>query len=110
MLTIPSTIAVPLRRLDDGSIRVGETRVLLEIVIHAFQRGDTPEGIVENFPALQLDDVYAVLAYYLRYRSEVDAYLTQVEQNAAAIRQHIEASQETQHLRERLLKRLKKNG
>jgi uncharacterized protein (DUF433 family) len=106
MLTIPSTIDVPLRRLDDGSIRIGQTRVLLEIVIHAFQRGDTPESIVEDFPALRLDDVYAVLAYYLRHRSEVDEYLAQVGREANTIRQKIEASQETQHLRERLLKRL----
>lgn len=93
MLTLPSTINVPLRYDDDDTIRIGNTRVLLEIVIHAFRRGDTPEGIVESYATLPLDDVYAVLAYYLQNREAVDTYMRQVEESSRIIREKIEANQ-----------------
>ena len=58
--------APPLRREDSGAIRVGQTRVLLELVVHAFQDGATPEAIVQGYPTLSLAEVYAVIAYALR--------------------------------------------
>ena len=67
--------APPLRIEESGAIRVGNTRVLLELVIHAFQNGATPEGIVDMYTTLSLYDVYAVIAYYLSHREEVDAYV-----------------------------------
>ena len=44
---MPLTLSVPLREDPPGVLRVGKSRVLLELVIHAFQRGETPEGIVQ---------------------------------------------------------------
>ena len=38
--------APPLREDAAGAVRVGDSRVLLELVIHAFQDGATPETIV----------------------------------------------------------------
>lgn len=106
MISFPSSVAVPLKTDADGAIRVGDTRVLLEMVIRAFQRGHTPEGIVQSFPSLRLDDVYAVIAYYLQNRADVDAYLRQVIADGQQIREKIEAAQpDLQDLRERLLKR-----
>lgn len=49
----PSMI-VPLRTDADGAIRIGKTRVLLELVIHAYQWGETPEGIVESYASLSV--------------------------------------------------------
>jgi uncharacterized protein (DUF433 family) len=92
MISTPSTLNVPLRTEDDGTIRVGQTRGLLEIVIRAFQWGETPEGIVQSFPTLKLDEVYAVIAYYLQNRSEVDDYVRRVEEEGERIRQEIEAA------------------
>lgn len=43
----PPTLPVPLRREDTGAIRVGGSRVLLELVIRASQDGKTPEATVE---------------------------------------------------------------
>ncbi|MEO0869309.1 MAG: DUF433 domain-containing protein, partial [Cyanobacteria bacterium J06642_11] len=37
--------------------------------------GATAEEIVEQYPSLQLADVYSVISYYLRRKTEVDAYL-----------------------------------
>src|SRR5208283_5518150 len=47
---------VPLRIDAAGAIRVGETRVLLDLVIHAYQDGHAPEVIVHKYPTLQLGD------------------------------------------------------
>lgn len=107
MIPTPSTLSVPLRTEADGTIRIGNSRVLLEIVIHAFQRGETPEGIVQAFPTLKLEDVYTVIAYYLQNQAEVDDYVRQAEAEGERIRREIEAQQPSLvGLRERLLKRL----
>ncbi|MFO0810294.1 MAG: hypothetical protein U0746_16855 [Gemmataceae bacterium] len=45
----PLTVAVPLREEPPGVFRVGNSRVLLDLVIRAFQDGATPEGVVASF-------------------------------------------------------------
>jgi uncharacterized protein (DUF433 family) len=65
MISTPVSLEIPLRTDADGAIRIGDTRVLLEIVIHAYQQGKTPQEIVDSFPSLEIEDVYAVIAYYL---------------------------------------------
>jgi uncharacterized protein (DUF433 family) len=93
MTLIPQTDPVPLRVDANGDLRVGETRVLLDLVVQAFDGGATPETIVQNYPTLQLADVYAVIGYYLRHRNEVGEYLRQREQRAEEVRRKIEAAQ-----------------
>lgn len=96
--------APPLREDADGALRVGDSRVLLELVIRAFQDGATPETIVQRYSTLPLPDVYAVVAYYLRHRSEVEGYLARREQKAAEVRQRIEGQQgDLSEIRTRLL-------
>ena len=96
----------PLREDSSGALRVGESRVLLELVIRAFQDGATPETIVERYPTLALPDVYAVIAYYLRHRGEIEEYLARREQNAEQVRQRIENQQgDLSDIRARLLAR-----
>ncbi len=85
--------APPLREEATGALRVGHSRVLLELVIRAFQDGATPETIVQRYATLPLRDVYAVITYYLGHRAEVDAYLARREQQAERVRQRIESSQ-----------------
>ena len=98
--------APPLRRDTSGGLRVGNSRVLLELVIHAFEDGATPEAIAQRYPAATLADIYSVLAYYLRHREEIDAYLTEREQKAEEVRQRIESGQQDlAELRKRLLAR-----
>jgi len=54
-----------------------------------------------------LDDVYAVITYYLQNRAEVEAYLEQVKVESALICAKIEATQPPmQAIRDNLLKRL----
>lgn len=96
---------VPLRVDADGVVRVGKTRIPLDTVVIVFKQGATPEEIVQRFPALVLADVYAVLAYYLRARDEVEAYLRQRQEHAQAVRRENEARFDPKDIRERLLAR-----
>jgi uncharacterized protein (DUF433 family) len=84
---------VPLREDEHGAIRVGDTRVLLDLVIQEFRNGATPEGIVESYDALTLADVHAVISYYLRHPDEIGAYLDRRDHEAREVRERIEASQ-----------------
>jgi uncharacterized protein (DUF433 family) len=96
----------PLHEDASGAMRVGTSRVLLELVIQAFQNGATPETIVQQYSTLALADVYAVIAYYLRHREEVEAYLTGREHQAEEVRRKIESRQgDLSDIRARLLAR-----
>ena len=94
----------PLHEDASGALRVGDSRVLLELVICAFQDGATPETIVQRYSTLALSDVYAVIAYYLRHRSEVEDYLARRERKAEEVRGRIEKQQgDLSEIRARLL-------
>lgn len=100
------TEAPPLRRDASGTLRVDRSRVLLELVIRAFQDGATPEAIAQRYPSATLADIYAVVAYYLRHRADIEAYLADREQRAQEVRQRIESHQgDLTDLRTRLLAR-----
>ena len=58
-LIIEQSQPVPLVSGADGVIRVAGTRVTLDTVAHAFERGATAEEIVQQYPALPLADVYS---------------------------------------------------
>lgn len=85
--------APPLREDADGSVRVGESRVLLELVLRAFQDGATPEAIVQKYSTLRLSDVYAAIAWYLRHGSEAEDYLVRREQEGEEVRRRVEGQQ-----------------
>jgi uncharacterized protein (DUF433 family) len=88
-----------------GRIRVGGTRVTLDTVISALTRGATAEEIVQQYPSLELADVYATLGYYLRQRAAVETYLRQRQEQARLVRQQNEERFDPVGLRERLLAR-----
>ncbi len=99
-------VSVPLFDDGHGGLRVCGTRVLLERIIHAFEDGATPEGIAQSYDTLALADVYAVLTWYLRNKSDVEEYLRERAVKADAIRQKIEAKQpDRAALRARLMAR-----
>jgi uncharacterized protein (DUF433 family) len=104
MIANPPDLPIPLRMDEYGKFRVGDSRVLLELVIHAYYNGETPEGIVESYPTLKIADVYAVIAYYLTYPEEIDAYLRDVDRRTEEILQELKENQspETRALRARL--------
>lgn len=97
---------IPLKLDEYGTWRVGGTRVTLETLVAAFDRGETAEEIAGAFSTLRLDDIYAVITYYLRHREDVEAYIREQDRQGAVIRKMLEAVQGDQRgLRERLLAR-----
>jgi len=101
----PLSIAVPLWEDPPGVFRVGKSRVLLELVLRAFQRGESPESIVQSYRTLQLADVYAVIGRYLANPVPFDDYLRLCNEQAEAVRREIEASQGPGVSKEELMSR-----
>src|SRR5690349_3599670 len=99
------TEPVPLATNQDGVVRVGGTRVTLDTVVAAFEEGATAEEIVLQYPALKLPDVYLVIGYYLRHRTEVEAYLQQRQELADRIYEENKKRLDPAGLRDRLLAR-----
>lgn len=95
----------PLQANEDGVILVGNTRVTLDTVTAVFNQGATAEEIVYRYPSLNLADVYATIAFYLKHQSEVEAYLQQRRQRSQEIREMNQARFDPQGLRDRLLAR-----
>ncbi len=88
-------------RTPEGTLRLSGTRVTLASVVHCFWRGETPETIVQAFPALSLEQVYGATAYYLAHRDEVDRELQTQEAQIGKARSAAQAR--NQDLRARLL-------
>src|SRR5919201_741489 len=81
----------PLRVDEGGAVRVGKSRISLDLVVEQYESGVTPEEMVRAYDTLVLADVYAVVAYYLRHRDEVRAYLKRRKEEAEALQAKIEA-------------------
>jgi uncharacterized protein (DUF433 family) len=63
------------QRPDD--IRLKGTRVGIETVLYDFiHRCRTPEEIVESYPSVTLEQVYATILYYLHNKEAVSAYMS----------------------------------
>ena len=104
-LTIVAESA-PLNTNEDDVVLVGNTRVTLDTVVAAFLEGATAEEIIEQYPSLQLADVYSVIGYYLRRKTEVDTYLKIRQERAAQVRQENERRFNPIGIRDRLMARL----
>ena len=105
-----ATEAIPLQTGADGVVRIGKTRVTLDTVIAAFSDGATAEEIVQQYPSLNLADVYQVIGYYLRRPSELEEYLQQRKSQAEAVRQQNELRFDPQGVRDRLMARRTSRG
>src|SRR6516164_8887794 len=81
----------PLHVNEGGAVRVGQSRVSLDLVVEQYENGMTPEDLVRAYDTLDLADVHAVIAYYLRHREAVRDYLKRRQEEAQALRAKIEA-------------------
>jgi len=63
----------------NGGYYVVGTRVSLDSVVYAFLKGESPEGIQDSYQALNLEQIFGSLAYYLANRAMIDEYLRQGE-------------------------------
>lgn len=64
-----------IRSDEHGVLRIGDSRVMLDSVVVAYQQGHSAETIQQQYSALSLADVYGAIAYYLRHQADVDCYL-----------------------------------
>jgi uncharacterized protein (DUF433 family) len=94
---------IPLSTDEDGVVRVAGTRVTLGCVVEMFDDGASPEQIADEYDALELDDVYAVITYYLRHQQEVQRLLL-MEQKEAALAHKRVPKRFPKKLRDKLLK------
>jgi uncharacterized protein (DUF433 family) len=85
--------APPLVLDEHGRIRVGGTRVTLDLVVADFKAGRQANEIAETYDVLDLADIHGAIAYYLRHKPEVEEYLTRREAEARELRERIEATQ-----------------
>ncbi len=110
MLLVPTAEPIPLVADANGVIRISTTRVTLDTVLTAFLEGATAEEIREQYPSLELSDVYFAIGYYLRHQSEVDAYLMERQRLAAEVQQEAEKRFNPVGIRDRLLARRNQKG
>ena len=94
---------VPLVLDHAGRLMVPGTRISLDVL----KRGKTPEAIHEGYETIPLADVYAIFAYYLRHRTEVEDYLAEQQRQGDEVRERIEAIYPPEEgLRAKLLARM----
>jgi uncharacterized protein (DUF433 family) len=110
MPVLESTQEIPLKIAEDGTVRIGDTRVSLDSVVHHYQQGATAEEIALRFPAVRLADVHYCLAYFLNHPQEVQEYLQRQQQRADGLRERITADPAQQRglaqIRERIQNRV----
>ena len=81
-----SPMPVPLRWAEEGQVvRLNNSRISLDIIISFYKRGYTAEMIGDDYPWLDLSDIYLVIAFYLRNKDQVHAYLLEREERANEI-------------------------
>ncbi|WP_420457159.1 DUF433 domain-containing protein [Rubrivirga sp.] len=101
---------LPLRRSDDGTVRVGGTRVTLDSVVTLYEEGATPEQVVESFPSFDLADVYHTYGYVTREHEAVSAYLRERAATADDLRSRDEVPLGPRLRRRRLQSRQRRGG
>lgn len=85
---------VPLVQWEDGSVRVQGTRLLLAMILTAFQQGYTPDEINDSFPSASVTQIQAVIDWYLVNKAEGDAYLEEYEAEGERLRLEIQSQPE----------------
>lgn len=64
----------------NGGYYVAGTRLSLDSVVYMFKDGETPEHILQSFPAIgSLESVYGAVTFYLANQKLIDAYLQEKE-------------------------------
>lgn len=61
--------------LPDGTVRIHASRIGIETVVEGFRDGATPEEIIDRYPTLTREQVYATITYYLLNKEVVEQYV-----------------------------------
>lgn len=93
------TLTTPLEVWEDGTIRVANSRVTLDVIVRQFKLGATAEQIQEDFSSLGLREIYAALAFYLERTDYVEDYLKRQKTETQETIEFIEQNLPTENLR-----------
>jgi uncharacterized protein (DUF433 family) len=99
---IITPVTVPLQVDADGVVRVGGTRVTLDTIVMGFLEGATAEELAQQYPSLNLADIYSTIGFYLHRRPEVDAYIEKRRQFARQVKEQNESRFDPIGVREHL--------
>jgi uncharacterized protein (DUF433 family) len=102
MESFDTTQTAPLTLWEDGSIRIGSSRIPLDSLVHEFTNGATAEQIQDDFPSLTLREIYDAISYYLDHQDRVEEYLLRREREAAHVRRKVEEPARAGALRRRI--------
>src|SRR5207237_9720803 len=94
----------------EGGYYMAGTRVSLDSLVYGFRSGESPETIQQQFPSLSLEQVYGAIAFYLGHQAEVDANISEGEEQIRGLipplsQRKPEAYHRLQRAREQLLRR-----
>ena len=87
----------------DGGSTLLVREFSFDSIVHAFQDGESPEGILRSFPmAGPLVRIYGAITFYLENKEKVEGYLRNQEQRWDALRKERPKSHDsmTNRLRE----------
>jgi uncharacterized protein (DUF433 family) len=101
---------LPMKADPHGTVRVAGTRVTLDTLVGFYGQGYTAEQLHDSFPTVPLADIHAVIAYYLRHKQEVDAYIEAGVREGEEQRRKFEAQFPPRPIRPELLAKLRTAG
>ncbi len=91
--------------LSENEIRIKGTRIGIETVLYeSLHLSQTPEDIVDNYPTLRLEEVYATILYYLQNPIKIGSYLADKLQFSQILREEYEKNPPSGVVRLRQLK------
>lgn len=96
--------SVPLVQLENGAVRVRNSRVTLETIVIRRQMGDTVERIHSGYPTVSVSQIKEILAWYFDNKADVDEYIRQIEAEWEKARQWEESQPGYKESREKLLR------
>src|SRR5690242_6052240 len=67
--------------------RIAGTRISFDSIVYAWRQGESPEGIIDSFSSLTLEQVHGALAFYLANQAMIDEYLLHSENDYDHLRQ-----------------------
>ncbi len=91
--------------LAEDNIRIKGTRIGIDTVLYeSLHLSQTPEEIVENYPTLTLEEVYATILYYIQNPIEIGGYLADNLLFSQILREEYEKNPPPGVVRQRQLK------
>ncbi len=71
----------------DGGYYLAGSRIGLDVIVHSFKQGASPESIFQSFPAAEsLERIYGAITFYLANKETVESYLVDQERRWEELR------------------------